>query len=115
VGSLRETNGQFHVRQRRSSLLDKDASCICKLHNALVRSIKQQEFVAFFKSNDLFGESRLADVQFVSSSRETQLLSNGDDRTEKACFDIEVHCSRSVPGLVAREKCGQFVCHSSAP
>jgi hypothetical protein len=93
VGGLSKMHSTLRMRESQTSLLDKDTPSIGEFHHSSLIASEKVESVLSFEVGDLFGESRLGDVQSVSGSRKVPLFGQDNDCVQVADFEVGEHCS----------------------
>jgi hypothetical protein len=88
-----KVNGPFGVKDRRSRLLNEYPPGLCEFHNPSLFPNKKLKAMLLFKFGDLFAERRLADSQYLGSSREVHLFSQDNDGLQVTHINVGEHCS----------------------
>jgi hypothetical protein len=94
MGRMSEMPRPFYKQQSGAGLLNKNAARLGEFHGSSLVASEEVKSVMFFEVRNLPAQSRLADIQSESSSREIQFLSEDIDSEKVADFNVGEHCSK---------------------
>src|SRR5258708_1161038 len=88
-----QVNGPLCMEESSASLFDEYFPLLSEFHYPPLFPNKPMKPMLFLKFFDLFAERRLADSQYLCSSREVQLFSQNDCGVQVARVNVGEHCS----------------------
>src|SRR5580698_2860106 len=94
MGRMSEMPGPLYMKQRGAGFLNKNTTRVGEFHGSSLVASEEVKSVMFFEVRNLPAQSRLADIQSESSSREIQFFSEDIDSEKVTDLDVGEHCSQ---------------------